>query len=177
MGIDSPCCTWSRARRDPKHSPFPCAVRSNGALMGLPDLEGRDKSLVRKHNFMFRQMITWVRQHASLGGSGYLEDPLTPMLWRTRAVRWLSGTPGFVVIHFDMCRYNCAWRKPTRLLCWGAWTSSLQLKSCSGLKGICSRTHRPHVTLSGVAIGRFRTLAAQVCPSALTAVSAEAFFR
>ena len=79
--------------------------------MGLPDLEGRDKSLVRKHNFMFRQMIKWVKQHASLGGFGYLENPLTLMLWRTRAVCRLSSMPGFAVIEFDMCQYNCAWQK------------------------------------------------------------------
>ena len=145
--------------------------------MGLLDFEGRDKSLVQKQNFTFCQAIKWISQQASLGGSGYLENPLTSMLWRTRALQRLTRRAGFVVVDFDMCQYNCAWRTPTRLLCWGARTSSLQLKRCSGLKGISSRTHRPHVTLSGVASGRFRTSAAQVYPSAVTDVLAEAWVR
>ena len=37
LGVDLPCCTWSRARRAPVHSSMPSAARSNQYLMGLPD--------------------------------------------------------------------------------------------------------------------------------------------
>ena len=121
LGVDLPCCTWSRARRAPRHSNFPSAVRSNQFLMGLLDLDPKDQALVRRHNYMFRSAIRWIRLHAGRGGSGYLENPATSMLWKTRAVRKLLKLEGFRLITFDMCQYQCAWRKPTRLLVWGPW--------------------------------------------------------
>lgn len=173
LGFDLPCCTWSRARRAPRHSRFPSAVRSNAFLMGLSDLEPRDQSLVRRHNFMYRETMRLIRLHASLGGSGYLENPATSMLWLTRGVKRLLKLKGFRLLTFDMCQFQCAWKKPTKLLVWGEWSEGLEVPRCSGKAGRCSRTHKPHYTLSGVANGRFRTSAAQVYPEALGEFLAE----
>ena len=43
--------------------------------MGLPDLNDRDQALIRRHSFMYRHAIKWVRAHIARGGSGYLENP------------------------------------------------------------------------------------------------------
>ena len=176
LGVDLPCSTWSRARRAPRSSPFPSAVRTNEKLMGLPDNPPRDAAMVRKHNFMYRQALKWIRHHADRNGTGYLENPLTSMLWRTRGVRRLMKRRDFAVVDFDMCQYNCGWRKPTRLLVWGELAGRLQLKRCQGKRGVCSRTHRAHITLSGVADGHFRTSAAQIYPKAFTDALADCIF-
>ena len=149
LGVDLPCCTWSRARRAPPTSPFPSAVRSNQFLMGLPDLNHRDQALIRRHNFMYRQAIKWIRAHIARGGSGYLENPLTSMLWKTRGVQRLLKITGVRLVDFNMCQYNTSWRKGTRMLVWGPWADHFPALKCTGTSGLCSRTHRPHVTLSG----------------------------
>ena len=89
LGIDLPCCTWSRARRAPRHSPFPSALRSNQFIMGLPDLPERDRSTLALHNKLYRLSIRWAKGSLCAGKSGYIENPATSMLWKSKGVRRL----------------------------------------------------------------------------------------
>ena len=87
LGIDLPCNSLSRARRAPQHSSMPSAVRSNASLVGLPGLSTKDQKFVNKHNVMFRRSMNWQQKHQAHGGNGYIENPLTSMLWKARTVR------------------------------------------------------------------------------------------
>ena len=73
-GFDLPCCTWSRARRAPRWSPMPSALRSNASLMGLPDLCDRDKQKVALHNVLLRRTVQWAKRSIRNGCSGYIEN-------------------------------------------------------------------------------------------------------
>jgi len=67
-----------------------------------------------------------------------------------------------VFVDLDMCQYDAQWRKPTRLLIWGPSRFSFRMSRCQGHEGICSRTHKPHLKLTGVTHGAFVTAQAQV---------------
>ena len=164
LGVDLPCCSWSRARRAPAHSSMPSAVRSNAHLMGLPNLNARDQQLVNKHNVLFRSSMRWIKQHQQQGGCGYLENPLTSMVWKTRTVRAMVKSGKFHLVRYDMCQYGTQYKQTTRLMVWGEWARTASFKTCSG-RGTCSRTNRPHIALSGICDGVFRTSAAQVYTS------------
>ena len=92
-------------------------------------------------------------------------------------MRRLLKLDGVRFIEFDMCQYNTSWGKGTRMLVWGTWSEHFPAKKCQGHGAVCSRTHRPHIMLSAVANGRFRTSAARVYPSASTDQMAKACVR
>ena len=135
--------------------------------MGLPHLSPKDRSFVNKHNVMFRRAMNWAKRHQKSGGSGYIENPLTSMLWKTRTVRSMINTGNCVLLRYDMCQYGTQYKKPTRLLCWGPWIQWASFKTCVG-RSVCSRTARPHFSLTGIVDGVFRTSAAQVYPTTFT---------
>ena len=160
-GFDLPCCTWSRARRAPKWSSFPSPLRSAAYLMGLPDLGDKDQQKVALHNMLFRRTIQWAKLSIRNGCSGYIENPYPSMLWLTKQVKSLCRM-GATFVDFEFCQYGRNVRKRTKLLAWGPAFDGLELRICEGKQGVCSRTHRKHITLTGVANGRFLSSLAQV---------------
>ena len=75
LGIDMLCNTWSRARRAPVWSSMPSALRDNNHLFGLPHLNERDRSTVRKHNFMYRKCIEYATLSIDAKCSGWIGNP------------------------------------------------------------------------------------------------------
>ena len=160
-GFDLPCSTWSRARRAPKESSFPSPMRSNLHPMGLPDLSAKDHCTALLHNKLHRSVIKWSTKSLIAGKSGYIENPIGSILWNTRGIRRLERLGArFLVV--DMCQYGRQCKKATKLLVWGPAFDDVEFLRCSGHKGICSRTRKKHVVLSGVQHGQFRSSAAQV---------------
>jgi len=160
--LDIPCNTWSRARRGPPSSKLPRALRSDAELWGLKGLSPRDEAKVRSANHMIKGCLRLVRAAIENNVGGYLENPLTSRLWLVPAIQSLVKRQLAVFIDLDMCQYDTQWRKPTRLLVWGPSRHSFELRRCQGRAGICSRTHKPHLKLSGLANGAFVTAQAQV---------------
>ena len=166
VGIDICCNSWSRARRAPPWSPMPSALRSNDHLMGLPFLNEKDRNLVDKHNFMYRRAIDYATRSIKANKSGWIENPLTSMLWKTKGIQKLLKLGArYVETHF--CQYGCSYKKATRFIVWGPKSGDVVLSRCSGKKGICSRTGKRHVELTGIHRGKFLTSAAQVYPLSL----------
>jgi hypothetical protein len=166
VGIDLPCATWSLARRAPVWSSMPSPLRSSvgSEIWGLPHLSDGDRRKVRIGNVQVKHAVKVIRSCVAGGTPGYLENPLTSRVWLVIA-RLLKKElkAGLVVLRRTcLCQYGVPWKKPTRLLTWGS--SSVDLKWCCG-KGVCSRTKRPHLTLTGISgNGKFLTSQAQVYP-------------
>ena len=60
---------------------------------------------------MFRRAMKWAKQHEHAGGSGYIENPLTSMLWKTKAVRGMLHTGSVVLFRYDMRQYGAQYNK------------------------------------------------------------------
>ena len=56
----------------------------------------------------------------------------------------------FRAVFTDFCQYGCRWRKRTKLLCGNLDAQDVARleKLCTG-RGLCSRTHLPHLQLTG----------------------------
>ena len=159
IGIDIPCNTWSRARRAPAWSRMPKALRSDQYTFGLPGLSAKDQKLVEQANVMFFGAVRVIRRCLKQNIPGYLENPATSRLWQTPQMKRLLQDPRCHLIRADMCQYACSWKKPTLLLFWNVTAPLFRI--CLGTH-TCSRTHRRHVQLSGIAGKRFLTHQAQI---------------
>ena len=100
-----------------------------------------------------------IRRCIQLGIPGYLENPRNSMIWKASLLQKIINRRGVHLVNAHMCQYGTQWRKATRLLVWGR--PQFTMATCSG-KGICSRTSRPHLQLSGIQGNIFATKQAQV---------------
>ena len=162
VGIDLPCNTWSRARRAPKNSRLPGPLRGETTpdIFGLLGLSEKDRQKVQDANCMLFGALKVIRKCLRLQIPGYLENPLTSRLWKTPGIQKLLQSSHVKLVKTDQCQYGSAWRKPTALLCW--CSPAVSFARCTGKHGLCSKTRRPHVQLTGVACGKFLTQRAQV---------------
>lgn len=163
VGVDLPCNTWSRARRAPWWSKLPKPLRQEGEyIMGLSSLSASDQDKVSRANVMLQRSVQLIRKCLRLGIPGYLENPRNSLVWKTPCMQRLLKHRHVQLIVCDMCQYGTQWRKPTAILVWHCRPFSL--KACSG-HGKCSRTHKPHLQLTGLGGKRFLTSQAQVYTS------------
>ena len=152
---------------------MPHRLRRKGReIFGLFELQGRDLARARIGNRQVRSALRIIRSCISTGTNGYLENPRSSLIWHvlSKALKKFLSTGEAKYINVDMCMYGVPWKKPTRILAFGPWASSISLKTCHG-RGTCDRTHRPHEQLSssiscsyGVKNGKWRTSFAQVYP-------------
>ena len=165
-----PCNTFSRARESGPPGPPP--LRSAEFPAGLPDLKPHDQQKLEAGNalaaFAARVMDECRRRNVPV----VLENPWTSRLFQQPCfVRLPKGALRTAVT--DYCQDGTRWRKRTQL-----WAYNIDLSGvgrlCSG-RGICSRTHLPHVTLHGKQAGTFVTAAAEPYPRPLCARLAQAF--
>ena len=91
--------------------------------MGLPSLSVRDRQLVNLHNVLFRRSMKLALASLLSGQSGYIENPRTSMLWKTRQIRKLLLN-GAHFVDFDMCQFRRPYKKATRLLVWGSFSAA-----------------------------------------------------
>lgn len=68
------------------------------------------------------------------------------------------------MITLDYCQFNETWKKPTTIM-GHFWDLQPLAKRCHSIKGVCSRTQRPHTVLAGRdSSGTFWTPRAQPYP-------------
>jgi len=121
VGIDMPCNTWSRARRAPWWSRMPKPLRKAGEyIFGLPWLSELDRIKVNKANIMLKRAVKVIRKCLKLGKSGYLENPMSSMIWQTPQIQRLLRDSRVKLCPLEMCMYNTQWKKPTFILLWNA---------------------------------------------------------
>ena len=146
-------------------TPCPCLVEHAECPKRQYSGDDSDQNKVRCGNLQQAHARRYVGKCLNKNIPGYLENPRTSRFWKLPWVLRLVAAGRAQLVDFDMCQYGTQWRKPTRLLVWNVPTT-IELLRCSGKQGLCSRTHKPHLLLSGVAKGRFLTAAAQVYPPA-----------
>lgn len=76
-----------------------------------------------------------------------IENPATSLIWTAPPLAALvrHGTSAVS----DYCQYGMPWRKRTRVQCWSCDPAIVPCRKCSGRGGLCSRTGKPHVILTG----------------------------
>jgi hypothetical protein len=166
--LASPCESFSIARRAPPSSPMPSAVRSKEFIWGLPDLPKLDAALCETGNQLCRATARIIRVCEANGIAWILENPASSMLWSAPPIARLLQKPNVCFTTIHQCMYGTPWKKPTGLAMGGGLRPSPHLScKCVYTGKRCSRTGQPHIVLSGLANGAFKTLAAKEYPKQL----------
>ena len=146
MAVD--CRSWSIALHGPPVSSWR-ALRDRDNIFGFPDLTPAQHAKVRFGNdlcYVCCRLIESCRTYRVPIG---LENPDRSFLWLVpRLVKLLKHAE---VARTDFCQHGARWRKRTQLALWN-FSPPLPpplLSLCSGRKGVCSATAKPHVVLTG----------------------------
>jgi len=121
-------------------------------------------------------MCTFLEAVLPLGLPVVIENPRLSRLWlHPKLIRSRKKFAGEFLV-FDQCGFGARWRKSTGLLAWHFPELASYSRRCSGCKGACSFTGRPHVQLHGKdPSGKWRTAGSQEYPKELCEQVAKAF--
>ena len=151
-----------------------CKIRSAQYIYGIPGLSEKDRHKIKLGNLQARNTAKVIKTCLAHYTPCILENPRTSMLWQAPCISRLSQSLLAQVHCFDMCQYGTRWLKPTKIISWHCGHSLDLSRLCKGRKGICSRTHKHHIVLSGSSnqSGKLWTSIAQEYPSALASALA-----
>ena len=147
--LGTQCSSWSRARHGPPESGW-CTIRSNTHIYGLPNFKDGDKLKVDIGNEQLRLSCHIIRTCCTHNVPCMLENPLTSMMWKAPCLASLVRRDTAQSHVFDQCQYGTPWRKAILVVSWNCGHCLDIDKRCHGKKGICSRTCKPHIILTGV---------------------------
>eukprot|EP00971_Amphidinium_carterae_P342341 6481617-Amphidinium_carterae.3 len=157
----TPCTTFSRARR---HDGGPPPLRSTSSPEGLASLSITQQRKVDDGNRFLDITLELIvtAHHASVHWS--LENPDTSLMWLYPPLKMLFHQLDPLYVVTDMCAWQAAFRKPTKL--------ATSLLSLSSLSRRCTHGKHAHASLTGtvtLADGQrlWRTRLAQVYPPPL----------
>ena len=120
--------------------------------------------------------LRMIREFDKLGLPWMVENPQSSRLWLTAGFQALIAQSNVELIVLHMCQFGSKWKKPTHILAGNIPSHLLDMlrKTCSGCSGICSRTKKKHLQLTGTApCGKPWTAVAQVYPKGLCVVLAK----
>ena len=171
--IGTPCGTFSAARRGPPGSSFPRRLRTVERPRGISDLAGADRKLVLEANVLADRAFDLLSVAYRRGLPGIEENPNSSILWHQRNRRAFQEWPHVHDVTVDYCQFGTPFRKRTRLRHWHfSLMPVLSHAQCTGTRGPCSRTNRPHQLLRGSHEGTFNTKLGEVYPDELCSVLA-----
>eukprot|EP00959_Pyramimonas_sp_CCMP1952_P148540 3107661-Pyramimonas_sp.AAC.1 len=81
----------------------------------------------------------------------FLESPRASQMWSIPPLMQYSRHVPFRLHKADFCQYGTPWKKPTTIASWNASHIPGLNRLCHTCNGICSRTNKPHIILSGCA--------------------------
>ena len=146
--LATPCTSWSRARRGPANSSWG-PIRSNHFIYGLPNISFKDQQKVKVGNQTMSFSTSTIRLAIHHKVPVFLENPHSSMLWLAPPLVKLIGHPSSRAFLCDFCQFGARWRKRTRIQAWFSQDSITLNQICHGRNGICSRTGKHHIVLSG----------------------------
>ena len=168
--LGTPCSTWTRALRSP--------LRSEQYPDGLPDLTAEQDSKLRVGNESFTFTLRIIRACLKYNVGVMIENPQTSLLWSSPRFQKLLNLKSSTHVVCHMCQFGAPWKKATRVQAWGVGELWELARKCSGPRGLCSRTARPHLELSGRAPGgRHWTSIAAAYPAAFARAAAAILVR
>ncbi|CAK0867123.1 unnamed protein product, partial [Prorocentrum cordatum] len=147
--LGTPCTTWTQALRQP--------LRTRTRPMGRADLLPREAAKVRMGNRTFHLSCDVIELCLELRIPVFVENPAGSLIWQARRLQRLLQHPSCQLLTFDGCQYDAPWRKRTSVAAWNAVDLSRLQRRCAGRRGMCSRSNRPHVILTGHAGGAHLT--------------------
>ena len=121
--------------------------------MGRSDLTDSEMARLKIGNATFHFSCRIISLCRALGTPVLLENPLSSQIWSAPRLAKLTAGTDSCRSHCHMCQYGTRWRKATRLQGWHVSSMSPLSCKCQSKDGICSRTKRPHIELSGTAPG------------------------
>jgi hypothetical protein len=146
--LGTPCTSWSRARHGPAESNWG-PLRDNSNIMGLPNFRPKDHDKVRVGNATMKCTSQVIKLCIKLRVPCFFENPAGSMMWLAPKIAILCGDPCHNLSITDFCQHGARWRKRTRVSSWHAIDCPKFKTTCSGRKGICSATGKPHVIFKG----------------------------
>ena len=92
-----------------------------------------------------------IKEFDRLGLPWVVENPQSSRLWLCPGFVALMKQTNVQFVSFHMCQFGSKWRKATSILCGNIPEHMLSdlRRTCSGRGGLCSRTGKPHLVLSG----------------------------
>ncbi len=139
---------------------------SGRGLWGIKGLYGKDLIITKLGNIQLRRVVQLIKKLIQICIGGYLENPLTSLIWGAFGILLKQEIrQGFVVfVDTDMCAHGTAWKKPTRLMLWGDTRKDATMPRCKTSNGNCQYTNKPHEQLVGQ-VGRvWKTSLGQIYP-------------
>jgi len=144
-----PCNTFSLARRAPKDSKMPSALRSADFPMGLPDLGANDQAKVDAGNLLLRFTVACCRLLYQKGIACTIENPQSSRVWKTGPMTRLASLG--TLLTFTFCAFGTRWKKATSVLALRfPELHDLNEHRCQPTRGICSFSSCRHLHLDGV---------------------------
>ena len=154
--LGTPCTTWTQALRRP--------LRTRTRPMGRAHLLPHEAAKVRVGNRTFHLSCDVIELCLELRLPVFIENPAGSLMWKARRLRRLLQHPACQLLTFDSCQYGAPWRKRTTVAAWNAVDLSRLRRRCTGRRGVCSRSNRPHVILTGHTDGTHLTAQAAAYP-------------
>ena len=168
--LGTPCNSFSTARDNP---PGPPPLRSDKYVYGLPNLSQSDQVRVDIGNilaiFSASILLLCCRFYIPV----CMENPFPSRIWKLRIFQDIFRMKHFRQIAVDFCQFGKLWKNRTRIISFFCDLSKANIL-CSGIKGICSRTGKPHVFLCGKCGNRFLISIAEPYPKGLCQILASA---
>ncbi len=146
--LGTPCSSWSLARRGPAGSSWG-PIRDKEHILGLPNLSDSDQCKIDNGNKTANASKIIIRCCVNNGIPCALENPANSRLFHSPYIMPLSLLTCCDSTTIDFCQYGTRWRKRTRIMSWNFPEAKNINKRCSSKLGICSRTGKPHMILSG----------------------------
>lgn len=172
--LGTPCGSFSRARDRPGGPP---QLRSDQQPLGLPNLRPADHAKVMIGNVLMRFTVRVLLLALTLQLAFTLENPARSRLWICPPMLALLRRRQVWQQQVEYCMFDTPWKKPTRFIATFMNLDRLLPFRCLGSKrGLCLRTHQPHVPLAGqTADGRWLTSIAEPYPRQLCKLLARCF--
>ena len=139
--LGTPCTTWSQALRRP--------LRSRRHPMGLPGLSPGEQARLDVGNATFKFTCKVIRLAMRWKVAVYLENPAGSLMWHAPELARLLRAASAQKVQLHMCQFGAPWRKATTVAAWFSLPLLNLGLCCSGRSGICSKTKKLHVILSG----------------------------
>ena len=168
----TPCTTFCIARDRNSQ------IRTRDSPMGLPHAQLSEKQIqqLKDGNETMYATLRMIREFDRLGLPFIVENPQSSRLWLTPGFQALIAQDNVELVIFHMCQFGSKWKKPTTVLAGNIPSHLLDTlrKTCTGHNGICCRTNKKHLQLTGAApCGKPWTAVAQVYPKGLCVVLAK----